>query len=710
MRREPVGARAARRAGSSRYARPRREGQVLILVLVGMTLLVGVVFYVYNVGDQVNRRLEMQAAADAVAISGADWMARNMNVVAMNNVGIAKMLSLVPILDAQPLASEMAYHETSAWEQMLGSIRRPVDPSVSPGTEAYLSGGVESLRSRMATQRDILQPFAEAINPPNFDMETITHWRVRGQGGAAPHGMLWRAAVTMEDLNRAAVESCGVLAQERAVRMGELNNATAAFLVPVQPRMPARMGHYMDFQPTLMGKCEVRSNSGFCQPTGGNGGGIPDFAFPHRLGPWARLHRWRDYFTQFIETGREWVPGTPGRGRTRGSHGNVNVPSRKVGRSARSPNDDGRPGHWNRQGYTERLGYRTYGPYSWAMRHSRWWARGSNRDPGKLRDTYYWEYMSKISRIKLNYMFPEGGVPAATVEIHKPNWVVGYDASKLIGDNDNNLVTSTLFYVVEIASRYPEGSAGFMTPGSYRSNADPQDPYPIAMWAGGWQDPATWNITRIGNNAVWKDAYVYETTEDRDLGIVRETIPPGDPDGVEVWHPVYMYAWYIFGGIDIGGTVEVSNPANWDADEWPELLPQPVLIDTSGGDYGGDDPDVGWRREQFTFLGVARQRTEAPVWPQQFQHANPIEGTIAIAQAKLFNKQSWGLWTQDWRVQLMPITRVGPQTDPQSWTARLDADVGAAASVDSVDQQEVETAYQYLSSIDPDMARVYMTH
>ena len=190
------GVRGELRGGSvrPRCADPRRRGQVLIVTLVAMTLLVGLLFYVYNVGDQVNKRLEMQGAADAVAITGATWMARNMNVVAMNNVGMAKMLSLVPILDAQPLAAQMAYDEVGAWEQGLAGIvaQGRIDPHVTAQTENYLREGTESLRSRMAEQRDILRPFAEAINRPNFDMEKIAHWAKQGVPGAPPHGMLWR--------------------------------------------------------------------------------------------------------------------------------------------------------------------------------------------------------------------------------------------------------------------------------------------------------------------------------------------------------------------------------------------------------------------------------------------------------------------------------------------------------------------------------------
>ncbi len=64
-----------------------RSGAVLVVVLIAIPLLVGLVFFVYNLGDQVNRRLTMQNISDATAISGSGWIARSMNTVAMNNVG-----------------------------------------------------------------------------------------------------------------------------------------------------------------------------------------------------------------------------------------------------------------------------------------------------------------------------------------------------------------------------------------------------------------------------------------------------------------------------------------------------------------------------------------------------------------------------------------------------------------------------------------------
>jgi hypothetical protein len=685
-----------------------RQGQVLILALFSMTLLAGVMFYVYNVGDQVNRRLEMQGAADAAAISGADWMARNMNVVAMNNVAMTKMIAEVPILDAQPLAAAMALAEVSQWEAALaGLIQQPrIDPNISPATEQYLRAGIESLRSRMAVQRDILQAYAPTINLP-FDMEGITHYSRRGFApGDRPHGMLWRAAKTMQDFSTAAWESSGPLAQQRAGWMARNDSATAAFIVPIHPEMPAKLGQYEDFMPPIRGREEIRSDYGVMETSGGRGGAIPDFTYPYRLGPWARLHKWRDYESEFIQTGSVWVPGADGAGQTRGGKGRPGGGGRTVGRSAMQRGDNGHAGYMRATGYHELEGYTTYGPYEWARRQIHHWSRGySNQDPGKLRDTFYYEYTDRISRMKLNYMFPAGaGEDTITTEIHYPNWIVPYPQCKAIGDDPANQVTSTLVYVVEIASKYPEGDGMFMSPGTFRTNGD----YPIAIWYGGWQDPGRWGLPQV-SNYVWKDQFSYETTEDNQLGIVKQMIPPGAPDGELVWQPVYLYAWYFFGGIDAGGTHEVSNPANWESGD---PLPAPILLDTSTGDYGGDDPDVGWRRQRFTYLGVARKEMSAPFWPARFQNLNPIKGTLTVAQAKVFNSRSFDLWTQDWQVQLMPVTKLLPAGDSEAseaWVTRMENGIGDADSA-KVDASEIETAIKYISSLDPEMARLFMNH
>ena len=699
---------AARRKSAARRA---RSGQILVITLLAITLLAGLIFLVYNAADQVNQRLEMQGAADAAGISGADWMARSMNVIAMDNVGISKMLSLVPVLDAQPLGTRMALEEVTAWEQCLAAqLSRGVGAAGPAGP--LLTSGLEALRARMAEQRDILRPYDAFINGGGFQMELTTTYAVPGAGGAPPHGALWQAALTMDDLSHATAETAGDLAQQRAGTLGAANGASAAFLVPLRPVVPCRVGTFEDFRPTLKGTLKVTSDAADFQADGAAGGAIPDPNYPHRLGPWARLHRWRhDLLGGFVQTGQTWVPPREG-GQVRGGSGHVNVGGRSVGSSARSPGGGSDPGHWQATGYREVIGYTTYGFYHWAGDHISWWAMGSGDEaPGKLRDTFYWDYVHRLADIKLNYMYPADGngargAAAALADFHYPQWrFLDYNQARAAVKADPNMqVTSTMFYKVEIHSSVPEGGAGWLTPGTYRTNGQ----YPKAIWVTRgdkkMEDPNDWGISRVGDY-VWKDAYQYETTFDAELGIAETH----DPVTGEVqWHPVYAVEFWVFGGIDTGGTVAVSNPANYDP---ADRLPVPLLLDTGGGDYDGADPDAGWRRRQFAYLGVARRSMEAPAWSRRFYNVNQIGGTLTVAQAKVFNRQSWDLWTQDWQVQLMPVTRLSPSGDAESWAGRIqqgaaDPNWQPAGGLAG----EVDRALQYLNAIDPTMAQAFLQH
>jgi len=674
---------SGRRLRSRRGRSPAAGGQVLVIALLALTLLVGLVFFVYNLGDSINRRLAMQNASDAVAVSGGGWMARSMNLVAMNNIAQSRMVALVPILDALPLAAEMAYNEVSAWQQCLaGQLARGVPVT----KDDYLQEGLESLRKRMAEQRDILQPVDEKLNNSSFDMELTTHWLVRGRGGAVPHGSLWKAAVALDEFSQATAASAGVLAQADAVRFGRSDDVDAAFLVPIEPKMPARRGGFVDFRPVMEGRLAVRSDRTSYRASGGRGGAIPDYAYPHRIGPWARLFRWRDELRR--TTGREWVPGgTPTK--VRGGRGNVNVGGRRVGGSARTSPGGG--GHWRRTGW-EVIGYTAYGPYEWALRRINWNVNRTERNPGPLRDTYFYDYLRRISRIKLDYMF-KSRTPKT---VHYPQWIGDYPRARNLAAEPTTRITRTMFYLVEIASAEPEDSPSYLSPGTYRTNGS----RPTAIWVDGWADPADWHIEQKAQ-WVWKDKYTYETTRDPQLGLNLQRDPV---TGREVWHTVYMTAWYVFGGIDVGGDVDVSNPANWDQYDEP---PAPMLLDTSVGDYDPFelDGDRGVRREYFTYLGVVRKRSGAPIWPQKFSNVNPTGSMITLAQAQVFNNTSWDLWTQDWRVQLVPIT----QWD--QWVSRLhDGVVATGPPGGSVQQSEVDNAYEYMSRLNEEMAELYLNH
>ncbi len=667
--------------------RRRAGGQVIVIMLFGMSLLVGLVFFVYNVGDQVNSRLEMQNTADSVAISGAGWIARSMNAIAMNNFAQAKLIGLIPVLDAFPLASRMAWDEAKSWAE---GLQQQLDRGVPSD---FLREGLESVRDRMFAERDILEPFKQALNDGGFNMETVTHWSVRGSDGGTPHGTIWRGAVTLDEFSQAALASSSLLSQHEAVRFGERNRADAAFIVPVVPSIPARRGQFANFGPIMQGRLHVTDDGASYRATGGRGGAIPDYAFPHRLGPYARLHRWRDRTRE--ATNRVWVPPREG-ARVRSGQGSVNIGGRRRGNSAMQ-RSSGHGGYWRNTGWVE-SGYTTYGPYDWALRRVRWYSLGRRYHPynydGELSDLYFYTYVKDISRIKLGYMFGD----KTPRMIHYPTWITDYPRSRTIASDPNARIDRTMFYLVEIVSSVPEGDPRWLTSGTYRTNGQ----RPIAIWVNGWEDPADWNVPKIADY-IWQDSYTYQTTRDTSIGIY----PQRGADGREVFQTVYLVAYYVFGGIDVGGEVQVSNPCNWEADD---ELPAPMLLDTTAGDYEHETAqfggaDEGFRRERFTFLGVARRGNRAPVWPQRFYNPNPLGSTLTLAQAKVFNNTSWDLWTQDWRVSLAPVTRW------DDWVLRLERGAAEAGLTNGmVTQAEVEAVHEFMNRLNHEMADKYMRH
>ena len=637
----------------------QQAGQVMVMLLLGIALLAGLVFYVVNVGDQINRRVVMQNAADSVAISGAAWMARSMNIIAMNNVAQTRLIALVPHLDALPLATKMAHEEVSAWHDCLEQqIRRGVP-------DQWLRDGLESLRQRMARQRDILAPMDEFLNNSGFDMATLTNWAIRGVPGPPPHGKLWQAAQALDEFSQATALSAGILSQANAVRYGHLDYAQTAFIVPLVPELPAKRTSFADFKKPVIN------------------GIIPDRQYPQRLGPYDRLFKWRNYHYRGIYERDRLVPGTPGHGRVRGGRGHVNIRGRRHGRSARGYYRSSEP-HWTyRRVGTILLGYSVYGPFEWMMRRIRYYAWR------ELRDTYFSTYYSQIARIKLGYIWGSKQLK----QVHYPRWITDYPTARRLAQSGAR-VTRTMFYLVEIRSRYPKNSPQWLSRGSYVTNGR----YPIAIWANGWVDPAEWNIPKIADY-VWEDQYTYETTEDWSIGIRKKV----DASGRPIWQTVYMVAQYVFGGIDVGGEVVVSDPANYtDISE----LPAPILLDTSYGDYDMSQPghDFGVRRDIFTYLGIASRENTAAVWASRFGSGNPFNGVLAVSQSEIFNTTSWDLWTQDWKVKLVPVSRWN------DWLVRLDEQADAGEMAGLIEPDEITRIQEYLHRFDSAMIAEMLHH
>ena len=631
-----------------------------------------------NVGDQIYRRVAAQNAADAAAISGGVHMARSMNTVAMNNVSMSRMLAMVPILDALPLATQVSLEEVEAWREGLADQLGRADTLPDDDLRGPMIEGLGNLHDRLANQADILRPMHQLFNEGGYDVTAKTTYRIRGDSRPLPHGSFWLAAHHLDQFNEATVNAAGSMAQTQAAYFARTSQAEGGFLLPILPRVPARRGEWADwYRDPSRGDTVLRH------------GKPPQFEIPHRMGGFDKLLKWRYSFYEYERGPREG-------GRNRGARHGIG--------GGKAVGDSGL-GQANRPILGRELrGYRTEGPFEW-MRHrlQEYWRN-------HLHDTNFIDYLSQLAGAKLDYMFRLN--PPEDL-FHYPQWHTDYPACRqMVADGAR--VTYTLYYRVRVRSRYDYDDPRFMSPGSFAGNmARPQ-----SLRMNNWIDPQTWPFPQIGNY-LWEDRWQYETTEDREIGISQPPLPPGGGDDDEEWFPVYVVDRYVFGGIDVGGEWPITNPANFDD---MDSRPPPMLIDLANGDYepGRDDDasddmghDDGARRLEYTYMGAAVTDGRPTVWRRRFASGNPIGRIVTTAQVELFNPTSWDLWTQDWRVQMVPVTHM------DQWRQRLAEDLDLYQDVRAhqarggiLQMAEMDRVLEYVDALtrDPNALDELMQH
>lgn len=405
------------------------------------------------------------------------------------------------------------------------------------------------------------------------------------------------------------------------------------------------------------------------------GGATPDFAFHYRLGPYARLHRWR---WNWHEQGTGQGPGWSGNSIFGPSH-----------RQSRGPV----------------IGYTTYGPYRWTVDQV---SRGFGlvgRRAGGLDSSRFAYYAQLGANIKLGYLY---GVQKDQTIKFGTQWITDYQQARAFASDPENRrrIIRTRYYTTKIMSSlswdHPDWLRDRKTYWGGRRRPYPFDDPPSSVWVWeprGWNDVANRRSLQQVGNYVWRWQIETEDVrwEPRINLMERRSASTGE---VIPWS-LYSVQWFVFGGIEIGEEAVVSDPANWPDDT--DDIPAPLLMDVSDGDYVYDH-DAGVRRERFTVLGVARHPTPAKVWPQQFRPGNPTGATTTIAQAEIFNNSSWDLWTQDWQVKLVPVSQWN------DWQRRLAEDQETMAYPEILSDEDLRVTSEYFNSLSPPFVETFVNH
>ncbi len=74
------------------------KGQISVLIVLSLVPFILLVAFIFNSGNQTIRKIEMQGAADAAAVTSAVTVARGMNLMVLNNNAMAEVLSLMIVV------------------------------------------------------------------------------------------------------------------------------------------------------------------------------------------------------------------------------------------------------------------------------------------------------------------------------------------------------------------------------------------------------------------------------------------------------------------------------------------------------------------------------------------------------------------------------------------------------------------------------------
>ena len=222
-------------------------GQSIVFVVLTLLFVVLFVFMVINTGDVTSKKMRMVTAADAVAVSGATWMARGHNSIAMMNVAQSQILAIIILIKSTKLTYNIAkgvFIALDAVATVLTGI--PWTAAIGAALQLYVKGGKiinEALEKIMDPLRDILDKDGD--------------------------GLLWTLEKALTKGETVVVKVIPFIAQIESIRIGIANEATFGFLYPMIPlvdlELPFIDDDKRDFkmlcQPTHDGKLSVPGHS-----------------------------------------------------------------------------------------------------------------------------------------------------------------------------------------------------------------------------------------------------------------------------------------------------------------------------------------------------------------------------------------------------------------------------------------------------------------
>jgi len=623
-----------------------QRGVVMVITLLSVLLLVALVLFVMNLGQQVERRIAMQNAADATAAAGSVWVSRTMNTVARNNIEMTRMIGLVNVLDALPRSTAYALQEQSAFHEALEmQLGRGVSNTGPTVLRALLEEELTDFRDELDAEIEQLEA-ADAFFADHDTTELTWYDGPRGMGA------FWRALYAMDEVNQAALEALGRSAQIAATDGGAMTIShapdAAAFMVPVTPDLPWQRGRFDDFErPVKHGLLPASVDD------------------PHaNRGPYDTVFGWHHTVGRVV--GGTWIPGSS----QTADGGRGGVP---IGRAS-----GGGSGGRHVGASHVVTGYRVWGMHDHLLR------RVGDFTVDRLRNTRLATWTRRMADAKLAYLWPGDDAQPDDEQLARtlaPEWITDWSQAIAIAANEPDRIVETGFIAFELKSRHPIHDPRFLSDGSWAPIDDEGRWQPRLVRAEDWHDPRDWPAAQVAQHG-WRDTWDYTVWFDHEIGIAPRTDAAGQP----LAQTVYRIDHFYFVGVNVGEAEDILDPyAGFNPDSTD--APAPSDLNHTMVRPG----DEASRRAHLTFLAVAKRNDDAQAWPSAFRGQKPYAAVVGLAQAKVFNNHSWDLWTPMWHARLEPVS------DLDRWAHAMRDHQADLADARNIDEQRYVDLESYLT-------------
>lgn len=279
-----------------------------------------------------------------------------------------------------------------------------------------------------------------------------------------------------------------------------------------------------------------------------------------------------------------------------------------------------------------------------------WWREPFTRtEPMGLLDISRFSVLfNVVSERKLEMLF---GSTDDRVSLR--TWEMDYDKAKAL---PADRVRNGWWERISFDCLYPFPQSSFF---SNMSRRHPQEP-PVAMRTyGDMSRPDLTGWTRAKESyegadprlAVWYKVDERKTAHYPQIGIFAPH-PPMYPDGSK-WpyteaekQTYYHVSFWRFDGAELEDDTTLHRRYLPPAGVTPPFAP--VLLDRAVADKGNYQNVLA----HFTFNGFAERSGAVREWSDRFINPNPIDKTLAYAQARVYNYRGWDLFTQYWQVKI----------------------------------------------------------